>query len=142
RVVKLDGDFLRKCAPVSIALPESPHEICERAGDEKILLHEAQSLPHASGIIGIQYPRQRLCFESFSHCTDELTMAECLKVEVIGRSRGPEPECIDRLSAVAHHRAIVGYADQTGGLAGDRAQGTLTHLERAVQLNFHLLPRT
>ena len=48
RIVELDGDFLGKRAPVGVALPEAPHEIGQRAGDEKILLHKTQSLPHGS----------------------------------------------------------------------------------------------
>ena len=41
RIVELDGDFFRKRAPIGVALPEAAHEIGQRAGDEKILLHEA-----------------------------------------------------------------------------------------------------
>ena len=89
RIVKLDGDFFGKRAPAGIAPLKSAHEICQRAGDEKILLHEAQPLSHARGIVGIQHPRERLGSEGLGHGTDELAMAESLEIEVLGRSRGP-----------------------------------------------------
>jgi hypothetical protein len=53
RIVELDGDFFRKRAPLSVAMVEAPHEIGQRASDEKILLHEAQSLPLARRVVGI-----------------------------------------------------------------------------------------
>ena len=57
-VVELDRDLVGERAPVGIAPAEAPHEIRERAGDEEILLHEAQPLPHAGGVVGIEHPRQ------------------------------------------------------------------------------------
>ena len=32
----------------------------ERAGDEEVLLHEAQRLPLRGGVVGVEHPRQRL----------------------------------------------------------------------------------
>ena len=55
-VVELDGDLLGKRIPVGIAAAETPHEVGQRAGHQEILLHEAQPLPHARGIVGIQVP--------------------------------------------------------------------------------------
>ena len=52
RIIELDGDFLRQHAPVGVAAPEAPHQIGQRTGDEKILLHRAQSLAHAGGVVG------------------------------------------------------------------------------------------
>ena len=45
RVVELDRRLVGKCAPVGVGTAEAPDEIGERACDEEILLHEAQSLP-------------------------------------------------------------------------------------------------
>ena len=45
RVVELDGDLLGQRAPVGVAAAEAPHEVGQRAGDQEILLHEAQPLP-------------------------------------------------------------------------------------------------
>ena len=41
RIVELDGNFLLEDPPVGVAAPEAPDEIGKRAGNEKILLHEA-----------------------------------------------------------------------------------------------------
>jgi hypothetical protein len=41
RIIELDGDVLRQRAPVGVPAPEAPHQIGQRTGDEKILLHEA-----------------------------------------------------------------------------------------------------
>ena len=48
RVVELDGDLFRQRAPVGVRFAEAPHEVGQRAGDQKIFLHEAQPLPHGS----------------------------------------------------------------------------------------------
>ena len=58
-VVELDGDLLGKLVPVGVAAPKAPHQVGQRAGDQEILLHEAQSLSQARGIVGIQHPRER-----------------------------------------------------------------------------------
>ena len=48
RVVELDGDLVGQRAPVGVASAEAAHEVGQRAGDEEVLLHEAQPLPHGS----------------------------------------------------------------------------------------------
>ena len=98
----------------ALLAPEAPHEIGQRAGDQKVLLHKAQALPHARGVVGIQDPRERFGRERLRHRADEIAAAEFLKVEVIGGRRGPEPERVDGLAAVAHHGTIEGNADQAG----------------------------
>ena len=115
-VVELDGDFLGKRVPVGVVAPEAPHEVGQRAGDQEILLHEAQSLPHARGIVGIQHPRERFGRERLGHRADEIAAAESLEIEVIRGRGGPEPKRVDRLAAVADHGAIEGDAEQRGGL--------------------------
>src|SRR5271166_4075387 len=45
RIVQLDGDLLGKCAPIGVAVPESPDQIGQQASDQKISLDEAQSTP-------------------------------------------------------------------------------------------------
>ena len=45
-VVELDRDLLGQRAPVALRPAEAPHEVGQRAGDEEILLHEAQALAH------------------------------------------------------------------------------------------------
>jgi hypothetical protein len=58
RVVELDRDLPGERVPVGIDPAEAPHQVRQRAGDEKILLHEPQRLPHARGVVGIQHPRE------------------------------------------------------------------------------------
>jgi len=141
-VVELDGDFSGKRAPVGVACLESPHEIRQGTGDEKILLHETQSLPPARRVVGIQDPRQRFGFERLGQRADEIAAAEFLKVEVIVGCGGPEPERIDGLAAEAHHGTIEGNADQTGRLTEDRAQVATPYGKRTVELHFHRLTRS
>ena len=124
RVVELDGDFFGKRVPIGVAAPEAPHEIGQRAGHQKIFLHEAQPLPDAGGVVRIKYPREGFGFERLGHRADEIAVAERLKVEVIGRLRGPKAKRVDGLAAVTDHGPIKGDADQTGGLANDRSQGS------------------
>ncbi len=65
---------------------EAPYEICKGARDQEILLHEAQALPHARvEFVGVQHARQGfLGRERLRHRAHELTVAERLKVEVVG----------------------------------------------------------
>ena len=122
-VVELDGGLLGERAPVGVAAPEAAHEVGQRAGDQEILLHEAQPLPLARGVVGVQHARERFGRERLGHRADEVAAAEHLEVEVVRRGRGPEAERVDGLAAVADHRAIEGDADQAGRLARNGAQG-------------------
>ena len=78
RVVELDGDLLGQRAPIGVAAAEAPHEIGQRAGDEKILLHEAQPLPHARGVVGIEHARERFGRQRLGQRADEIAAAENL----------------------------------------------------------------
>ena len=72
RVVELDGDLLGQRAPVGVAAPEAPHEVGQRAGDEEILLHEAQALAHARGVVGVEHARERFGRERLGQRADEV----------------------------------------------------------------------
>src|SRR5215813_9746707 len=138
-IVKLYGNFLGEQTPVSIVTAKAAQEIGERASDEKVFLHEAQALSLAGGVVGIQYSREGFGLQGLRQGSDEIAAAKFLKVEVIVRCCGPEPECIDSLAAVAHHRAIERHADQAGRAADDRSQGSAAQLERAIELYIHRL---
>ena len=142
RIVQLDRDLLRKRVPIGVAAPEAPYEIGQRAGDQKILLNKAQCLSHARGVVGIQHPRQGFGCESAGQRSDEIAAAECLKVEIVGRSCRPQPQRIDGLAAVADHGPIKRDTDQRGGPAGYGAQLSTDHLERAVEFDFDRLVGT
>src|SRR6266550_928724 len=96
-VVKLDGDLIGKRTPVEIVRPEPPHEVGERAGYEKILLHKTQSLSLACVVVGIEHTGQRFGLERLSKRADEIAATELLKVEVIMSRCGPETECVNGL---------------------------------------------
>src|SRR5262249_13380140 len=81
RIVELDGDLTGKRAPIEVSRAEPPHEISKRAGDEKILLHKAQTLPYRCMIVGIQHTGQRFGSERFGERADEITAIELLKIE-------------------------------------------------------------
>ena len=133
RIIELDGDVLRQRAPVGVPAPEAPHQIGQRTGDQKILLHEAQALAHAGGVIGVQDARHGFGRERLGQGPDKIAAAEFLKVKVIGRRGAPETQRVDGLAAVAHHGAIKRDTQQGGRLARDGAQGAAADLERAVQ---------
>ena len=141
RIIELDGDFLRQHAPVGVTAPETPHQIGQRAGDKKILLHKAQSLAHAGGVVGVQDARHGFGRERLGQGADKIAAAEFLKIEVIGRRCSPESQRIDGLAAIAHHGAIKRDPEQGGRPARDGAQGVAVHLERAVHPHCHLLVR-
>ena len=65
-IVELDGDFFGKHAPVGVALSEAPDQIRQRAGNQEILLHETEALPHAGGVVRVQHPCQCFGRERFS----------------------------------------------------------------------------
>ena len=128
-IVELDSNFLWKPAPIGITVPEAPNQIGERAGHQEILLHEAEGLSHARGVVRIQHSGQGFGREGFGQGADEITAAEFLKIEKIGCGCGPEPKRIDGLASIAHHRAIERDANQVGGSAHDGAQAASVHLE-------------
>ena len=112
RVVELNRDLVGERAPIGIAAAEAPDEIGQRAGDQEILLHEAQALSHVGGIVWIEHPGQRFGRESPSQGADKIAAAEFLKVEIVGRSGGPQAQCIDGLAAITDDWSIERNADQ------------------------------
>ena len=142
RIVELDGRPLGEQAPLRVAAAESPDEIGQRAGDEKVLLHEPQLLATRRRVIGIEHASERLSGERPRERADELAMAECLEIEVIRRRGRPETQRVDRLAAVADDGAIERNADERGRQAGNEAQRSVPHLDRTVEVDFHLVVRT
>ena len=60
RVVELDRRLLGEQAPVGVGPAKTAHEIGQRAGDQEVLLNEAQTLALACRIIRIKNARERL----------------------------------------------------------------------------------
>ena len=49
-IATLSGSALQS----ALRAAEAPDQVGQRAGDEKIFLHEAQPLPHAGRVVGIE----------------------------------------------------------------------------------------
>ena len=95
--------------------------------------------PMLGGVVGIQHPRQGFGRQRPGQRADEIAAAEFLKVEIVGRRGGPQPQRVDGLAAVADHRPVKRDADQGGGPAGDGVKLSAAHLERAAELDFDRL---
>src|SRR5260370_1242562 len=132
RIVELNGDLLGKRGPFRAAAPKAAHQIRQRAGHQEVLLHKAQSLPHAGRVIRIENSGKRFRFQRLGHGADEVAVAECLKIEKVGRCGRPKSERINVLAAVTHYRPIKRNSDQSRWTPDDRPQGSSLHLERAV----------
>jgi hypothetical protein len=120
-VVELDGDPGGERTPVRVAPAEAPDEVGQRAGDEEVLLDEAQALPHARGVVGIEHAGEGLRGEPLREGPHEVARAEGLEVEEVRGAGGPQPKSIDGIAPVSHHRAIEWQAEQARGLAGHDA---------------------
>ena len=142
RIVELNGDLFREPAPIGVAKAEASHEIGERAGDEEILLHEAECLPNARRVVGIEHPGEIFGRERLRQGTDVLAVAECLEVEGIRCGCGPEAKRVNGRSSVPDHGAIVRNSVERGRRADHRLQSSSPHLDRGVQLHLDPLVRT
>ena len=89
RVVQLDRDLVGQRAPVGVAAPEAADEVGQRAGDQEVLLHEAQPLPLRRRIVRIEHAGQRLGRERLGERADEVAVAELLEVEVVAAPPPP-----------------------------------------------------
>ena len=67
-IATLSGSALQS----ALRAPEAPHEVGQRAGDEEIFLHEAQPLPHARRVVGIEHAGQRFGGERLGQRADEV----------------------------------------------------------------------
>src|SRR5208282_4946795 len=104
--------LLRKLFPIRVVALETAYQVGHGTRDQEILLQKAQSLALRRRVVGIQHAGKRLRFESFAECAHEVSGVKLLEIEIIGRRRGPEPERVDRLSAIAHHGTIKRDTDQ------------------------------
>ena len=117
-VIELDRDLVRHPVPVRVRAPKTPGQVCQRAGDEEVLLHEAQRAAACGRIIRVQHAGQRLGHQRFGQRPDELAGAELLKIEIVRRDRAPQSQGVDRLAAVTDDRSIERNAAQAS--RGDR----------------------
>src|SRR5438046_9129533 len=111
RVIELNGRFLGEQAPVGVGPTKTAYEIGQRTGDQEILLHKAQALSLACGIVRIQNARERFGRQGFRERADEVAGAESLEVKKIRRRRSPEAERVDCLPAIPNGRALERNAE-------------------------------
>src|SRR6266403_804933 len=129
RVIELNRSLLWQLAPIHVVALETAHQVGHGTCYQEIFLQEAQSLPHRRGIVRIQHAGKRLCFESLAQSTHEVAGAKRLKIEVFRRCRGPEPERVDGLSAIAHHGTIKRNSEQARRPVRDDMKITFSQLE-------------
>src|ERR1700739_884530 len=101
-VIELNRGPVGQLFPIAVVPQEAPHQVSQRACHQKIFLHEAEFLASGGGIVGIQNSRQRLGSKGSAEPAHEVASAKLLKIEIIGRSRGPEPQTVDRLPSIAY----------------------------------------
>src|SRR5215469_4726328 len=136
-VIELDGGLLRQAFPINVVPPKTTHQIGHGTRDQKVFLHETQSLSRRRRVIWIEHPGQRLRFQGSDQRTNEIARAEFLKIEVVGGSGGPEAESVDCLSSVPNHRTIKGNSRESGWPIWNHRKLSVLQLEAAVQLDFY-----
>src|ERR1700681_2102134 len=110
RIIQLDGGLLRQLIPIRVVALEAAHQVGHRTRDQEIFLEETQALPIHRGIIRIEQAGKRFRLKGLAQRADEIAGSEFLEIEVVGRARDPETECIDSLSAVAYNRTVIRYS--------------------------------
>src|SRR5215472_9507390 len=140
-IIELNRGPVGQLFPIRVMPQEASHQVSQRARHQKILLQEAEFLSRGGGIVRIQNARQRFCFEGPTQRAHKIAGTKLLKIEIIGSSRGPEAQSVDRLSSVTHDWAIERYSEQDRRTIWDHFKTSVSHLETAVQLDFDFLMR-
>jgi len=87
-VVELDGHLLRELVPVLVAPAEAADDVLERAGDEEVLLDEAELLAALGVVVGIEHLGDGLTGVLVAHRLLVTAAVEGLEVEILGRLGG------------------------------------------------------
>ena len=111
-VIHLYRYLLGQPVPIVVQPPEPAYDIRHRTGDQEVFLHEPQTAAHGGRVIRVQHAGKRFRFQRLAQSSDEVSAPELLKIEIVRRRRGPQPQSVDRLPAVAHHGTIEGNAVQ------------------------------
>ena len=91
RVVHLDEDLVGERQPVVGVHLEAADDVLHRAGDEEVLLAQAQLAAGVDAVVGIENLGQVLGHDLVFHRLDVGAAAEILEVEVVGGSGRPQP---------------------------------------------------
>ena len=138
-VVELDGDFLGEGFPVFVVALEAADDVAERAGDEEVLLEQAEFLAGLGVVVRVKHLRDRF---GGVFLPDGLLVAAAIeRIEIkLGRGfRFPESQEVHRLGAVAGDRNVVGNADDFAvvhPLVAGLARGVGDGVHAAVNGNF------
>jgi hypothetical protein len=114
----------------------------QRAGDQKILLHEPQFAPLGRMVVRIENARERFRVERLCDRGDEIATAKSLEIERMSGGRAPQTQRVDRLSAVANHWPVVGDPDQRRGAVRNHAQLACAQFKRAAERHRNAFRRT
>jgi hypothetical protein len=116
RVVELDGGLGGELAPREVvAVFEAAHDVGQRAGDEEVLLHQAQFLAGLGGVVRVEHLGDGLGDGLLTQGIDVAAFVEDLEIEVLIRLRLPEAEHVHRAAVVADDGNVPRQAEQALG---------------------------
>src|ERR1035441_5732081 len=97
-------------------LAETAHQVAEGAGDQEVLLHQAQFLAAHYRVRGIQHTgnifRGNLLFDG----ADVISAIEDLDVEILRSAGGKQTQPVHRMSQVADNGHVRGYTHDNLGV--------------------------
>ena len=93
-------------------------------------------------VVRIENAGERFGVERLGDRSDEIAAAEPLKVERMSRGGAPQAQRVDRLSAIADHRPVIGDADQRRGPVRNDPQSAFAQFKRAAERHWDALRRT
>ena len=109
-VVELHGEFLVEAAQRELLGAQDAHHVLQRAGDEEILLLEAQLLAAQLLVVRVEDLAEVLRRDLLVHRAVVVAAVEDREIERLGRLRAPQPQRVRRVGAVAEDRRVVGHA--------------------------------
>src|SRR5580658_9985952 len=105
-IVQLNRSLLRQSMPVEHRAPEATHQVRQRAGDQKVLLHESKLPAYNRGVVRIKNARERLGGERLSERGYQVTAAERMEVEIVGRCSAPEAQRPDSVASKTYDKSV------------------------------------
>ena len=100
-----------KSVEVGVPLLEAPDDVGDRAGDEEVLLLEAQRLALVALIVRVEDLRDVLGVDLLLDRAAEVALVEELQVEVARRARRPQAQRVRGVRSVADDERVVGQPD-------------------------------
>src|SRR5215472_3324308 len=108
RIVHLNRPLAMKILDRPPPAEMNANHVLQRAGDEEILLLQAEALALEAFIVGIQDFRNVLREHLLSDRTLIIASVEAVKVEGFGGFRRPKPQIIRSMFAVSQNRSVIG----------------------------------